>query len=747
MTRRAAFAALLPLLFAAAIAGTASAPVLAAETPDSKGTDFWLTFPRNYVDTPTLTLFITGDVTTTGTVSVPGLGFSMPFNVAENTVTTVSVPAGAQLATSGTVETKGIHVVAADEVTVYGLNRIQWTTDAYLGLPTDILGTEYIVLGYTTGWGSEFAVVGTVNGTTVTITPSASISGVGSGAGVPYTVTLNQGETYQGVNETVGSDLSGTIVTADQPIAVFGGGVCATVPPGYAACDHLVEQMTPVAAWGKTFVTVPLATRENGDTFRFLASADGTSVSVNGTVVATLDRGQLHEKLIVGAAQVTSDKPILVAQYSNGTEFDGVTSDPFEMLIPPYEQFLSGYTLTTPATGFTGNFINVAAPTSAVGSILLDGAAIPAGSFTAIGGSGFSGAQVSVALGSHTLSGAAPFGAFMYGFADYDSYGYPGGMSLAPVATVTTVALAPETATNTVGTQHCVVATVTDQEANPVSGVRVDFAVTGVNPTTGFETTGESGQATFCYTGTNPGSDTITGTVGTVYGTAQKTWEEAPTVTTVALAPKTATNTVGTQHCVVATVTDQHGSPMSSVQVGFTVTGVNPTTGFETTDESGQATFCYTGMSPGNDTITGTVGTLSDTAQKVWQAASQGCTRSQGYWKNHPGSWPVTSLMLGSVSYTQPQLLSILHTPAGRSPGLLPLAYQLIAAKLNAAAGAQVPAGVASAIAGADALIGSMVVPPIGNGSLKPAMASPFTGVLDTYNNGAYPGGPGYCVE
>lgn len=42
---------------------------------DSKGTEFWLMFNEN-AGIPTLSLFITGDVATTGTVSIPGLPFS-----------------------------------------------------------------------------------------------------------------------------------------------------------------------------------------------------------------------------------------------------------------------------------------------------------------------------------------------------------------------------------------------------------------------------------------------------------------------------------------------------------------------------------------------------------------------------------------------------------------------------------------------------------------------------------------------
>jgi hypothetical protein len=494
---------------------------------DSKGTDFWLTFPGNAFccGTPTLSLFITGQTATTGAVEIPGLGFSTPFSVTPGSVTTVAIPVGAHLTTSDMVETKGIHVTAQAEVSVYGLSRIQASTDAFLGLPTDILGTEYIILGYRNGGaiqGSEFAVVATMDGTTVTITPAASTGA--RMAGVPYNVALNQGQTYQLINTVFAADLSGTIITSDKPIAAFGGHNCANIPPGFIACDHVVEQLPPTVTWGKNFVTMPLATRTGGDTFRFLASTDGTQVSVNGSVVATLNRGQIHERIITGPAQIISTEPILVAQYSNSSSFDGMTSDPFMMLIPPFEQFLASYTVTTPATGFATNFINVVVPNAAVGSIMLDGAAIPAGSFTPIGSTGFSGAQVAVTVGSHNLSGPLPFGAFMYGFASFDSYGYPGGMSLAPVVSVTDIALAPKTGTNPVNTQHCVVATVTDQNENPVEGVRVDFNVTGANPTAGFDDTDVNGQAQFCYTGTTAGTDMIVASVGTISDDAQKTW-------------------------------------------------------------------------------------------------------------------------------------------------------------------------------------------------------------------------------
>jgi hypothetical protein len=123
---------------------------------------------------------------------------------------------------------------------------------------------------------------------------------------------------------------------------------------------------------------------------------------------------------------------------------------------------------------------------------------------------------------------------------------------------------------------------------------------------------------------------------------------------------------------------------------------------------------------------------------------THGCTRTQGYWKNHAEAWPVTSLTLGTVTYSQANLLSILTQPV-EANGLVSLSHQLIAAKLNVEAGASAPASVAAAIAAADALIGGLVVPPVGGGSLSPSSTSKLTGILDEYNNGLAAGGPAHC--
>lgn len=117
------------------------------------------------------------------------------------------------------------------------------------------------------------------------------------------------------------------------------------------------------------------------------------------------------------------------------------------------------------------------------------------------------------------------------------------------------------------------------------------------------------------------------------------------------------------------------------------------------------------------------------------------CTYSQGHWKNNLDAWPVGGLTLGTVPYAKGDLVDILHESVGGN-GLVSLAHQLITAKLNIANGADGSA-VAAAIAEADALIGSLVVPPVGSGHLHPSVTAALTTTLDEFNNGVI--GPGHC--
>lgn len=507
-------------------------PAVAAERPDSLGKDYWVAFLQNYNgdQSTQLSLFISGATATTGTVSAPGVSWSENFSVTPGTVTTVKVPVEVMLSLgdSGNPEAKAVHVTAGEEVSVYGLNRLQYTTDAFAALPADVLGKEHIVLAYPSQFqASEFAVVASQDGTDVTYVPTAATTS-GVNAGQSKTVTLNQGQALP-VSSNAG-DLSGTTISSTKPVAVFGGQQCADVPDtGTQYCDHLEEQLPGTGTWGKNFLTVPLKTRLKGDTFRMIASEDNTAVSVNGSVVATLAKGAVHQQIIDGQSTISADKPILVAQYSNGTTYDGVTSDPFMMLTTPNEQFLSQYTFATPATGFAKNFVNVVAPTSSIGDVKLDGAPVPAGEFTQIGSTDYSGAKLDLTLGSHSMSSSKPFGIYVYGFDTDDSYGYPGGAAYAAINEVAALTLTPATQQVNVNTQACVTATVTDKGGAGLPGIELALDVKGVNTASQNVITDAQGAYQYCYTSTATGTDTVTATFGksTLTASATVTWVTA----------------------------------------------------------------------------------------------------------------------------------------------------------------------------------------------------------------------------
>lgn len=120
----------------------------------------------------------------------------------------------------------------------------------------------------------------------------------------------------------------------------------------------------------------------------------------------------------------------------------------------------------------------------------------------------------------------------------------------------------------------------------------------------------------------------------------------------------------------------------------------------------------------------------------ISSSASANCT--QGFWKNHPHLWCTDTLQLGDVVYNQGELLSILWLEV-EGNGLVSLAHQLIAAKLNVACGADP----IDCIADADELIGPLVVPPVGTGYLAPEVTSLLVQCLTAFNE--MPGGNTLC--
>jgi hypothetical protein len=289
-----------------------------------------------------------------------------------------------------------------------------------------------------------YAVVARDDDTTVELFPSATGGAVVAGAGVAAngtgTVSLDEGdvlEVYSTESESV--DLTGTVVSADKPIQVFGGHRCIYVPNTTAYCDHIEETMPPVLTLAKEFiVTAPwLPNPGNVVTARMVRviAVDGaTTVSYDpaqgGAPTSLSGTGDWFEIAATTADfQISADKRILVAEYLRGrTATASTVGDPSMAVAVGVDQFRPSY-LFYAHNGYLNNYVNVVAPTGT--TVTLDGVGLAG--FVAIGGTGYSVLRVELGNGQngvHEITGTDAFGISVYGYGVDTSYWYPGGQNL-----------------------------------------------------------------------------------------------------------------------------------------------------------------------------------------------------------------------------------------------------------------------------------------------------------------------------
>ncbi|MDP4236371.1 MAG: T9SS type A sorting domain-containing protein [Bacteroidota bacterium] len=184
-------------------------------------------------------------------------------------------------------EFKACHITSKKPVNVQYFSTGACSGGSYLSIPTPALGKNYVVPSYydNPGTGAAlstqaenssgfFLIIAAFDGTNVTITPNETTTGghIGahSGAGAngsprPYSVQLRRGQCYwvKGDGTDNGNDMSGSIVTADKPIAVLGGHENAFFGDAGARVlegrDFMVEQVIPSEYWDSTgYVSMPL---------------------------------------------------------------------------------------------------------------------------------------------------------------------------------------------------------------------------------------------------------------------------------------------------------------------------------------------------------------------------------------------------------------------------------------------------------------------------------------------------------
>lgn len=190
-------------------------------------------------------------------------------------------------------------------------DRLSTSSAGTVLLPARALGGSYMALTFTQlpsaavtaaaggrAGAGMIAVVGTVDGTSVNLRPSAPTMVMSGVSFIPnvtsdeFTAKLNEGDVLQVFSTSAGDDLTGSSIDADHPIEVFSGNVFTTYgyeASGFNGGDMAIEQLPPLPSWGTEYVGARLAPQDGCDPFfgpgggswQLLAAKDGTRVTLS----------------------------------------------------------------------------------------------------------------------------------------------------------------------------------------------------------------------------------------------------------------------------------------------------------------------------------------------------------------------------------------------------------------------------------------------------------------------------------
>ncbi|MCZ2111085.1 MAG: IgGFc-binding protein, partial [Dehalococcoidia bacterium] len=322
-----------------------------------------------------------------------------------------------------------------------------YTNDASLLIPKNAMTGNYraIARHHWAGYSGFYAVTAVEDNTSVTLAKGpqggqvkAGIPGIdATGAG---SVTLNRGDVIQlltngGTSNSDPNDVTGALITASKPVQVIGGHNCTFVPDNTGYCDHLEESMFPIETIAKDYiVTSPLiaVNTPKANMVRIVAIDPNVQLTYDppqaGAPTTIASAGGWVEFQSGASFQISGTGRFQVAQYMLGQGAGGGSGDPAMALTVPPFQYRRDYLFHAP-TNYSSNFAAIIAPVGA--SVTLDGAAVTG--FATIGGTGYAVKHVllsNAGNGNHTLVSDTAIGVTVYGYGQYTSYWYPGGLDL-----------------------------------------------------------------------------------------------------------------------------------------------------------------------------------------------------------------------------------------------------------------------------------------------------------------------------
>ena len=296
----------------------------------------------------------------------------------------------------------GLHITATENISVFVIMRTpQYSMDASNALPVTALQSEYYLQDFQPNANgvdkpvTMTTILATENNTKVTITPKGNTYGK-QNSGTPYSITLNQGQTYYLISEA-SKQLAGSHIVAQggKKIAVYVGSPVTRLPGGVAARDGMFEQMMPIDYWGTQFIATR-SMQKDGNIIGITATQNGTELKIDGFTQTYINEGETYYILLQGpadpysknqskiechidqiimadAAYIETSCPCAVINYDTGNSFAGATNseivdgqgDPSSVWISPIQQKINRITFGACYTKKTrAHFLNVVAETA-----------------------------------------------------------------------------------------------------------------------------------------------------------------------------------------------------------------------------------------------------------------------------------------------------------------------------------------------------------------------------------------------
>ncbi|KAK3103787.1 hypothetical protein FSP39_021899 [Pinctada imbricata] len=217
---------------------------------------------------------------------------------------------------------KAMMINSTRPISVYTLNHWTGSTEGYMALPVEGLGTEYKIPSFEpTQDDANLMIAATEDDTQIRVTfkSSSSVKYLSSyySSSKNLTTSLNK---LQTLHLSHSHDLTGTRIYSNKPIAVISGTSCSHVWHNYDNCVDLTEYIPPIKYWG-TEVLVPDFKTNNNFTIKILSAEPSTHVDIysqNRSIDSFTMFNDVHKWNFTHRLPlyIKSSGPILVTVYS-----------------------------------------------------------------------------------------------------------------------------------------------------------------------------------------------------------------------------------------------------------------------------------------------------------------------------------------------------------------------------------------------------------------------------------------------